>query len=250
MYLMQTLADANEDPANDERAGASLRELLDSFDFWFVPVVNPDGYAFTHSARRGNRLWRKNRSRRASSGGLFGLQSCVGADPNRNYDYHWMESGSSADQCDSTFAGATPNSELEVQLMSRLMLENSPRLFMYLTLHSFGQYILYPYGYARVDAHNHAELHAVALEGARHIEAVRGTKYEVGTPAKLIYSSAGGSDDFAHAKAGVRFVFTIELPDRGGRGFLSPASWILPVGRETLVGVDAMIRKAQELARS
>jgi hypothetical protein len=35
--------------------------LLDEFVWHLVPVLNPDGYDFTHSGRI-NRLWRKNRS--------------------------------------------------------------------------------------------------------------------------------------------------------------------------------------------
>ena len=38
--------------------------ILDEFDWYFVPVINPDGYAYTHSR---NRLWRKTRSSPANA---------------------------------------------------------------------------------------------------------------------------------------------------------------------------------------
>lgn len=41
-----------------------------------VPVLNPDGYEYTHTQ---DRMWRKNR---ASYGG-----ECVGVDLNRNFRY-------------------------------------------------------------------------------------------------------------------------------------------------------------------
>ena len=48
MYILETLV--NLPPEN------SLRK---SFDWYIVPVVNPDGYEYSHTT---NRLWRKSRS--------------------------------------------------------------------------------------------------------------------------------------------------------------------------------------------
>ena len=72
--------------------------LLDMFDFFILPVVNPDGwvrlylikittillftrYEFSHTT---DRLWRKNR---AFNPEVFGL--CRGVDLNRNFGYKW-----------------------------------------------------------------------------------------------------------------------------------------------------------------
>lgn len=52
--------------------------LLDSYDFYILPIVNPDGFVYTQTT---NRLWRKNRSA-APSG-----SSCLGTDINRNWSY-------------------------------------------------------------------------------------------------------------------------------------------------------------------
>ena len=54
---------------------------------------------------------------------------------------------------------------------------------------------------------------------------------------------AGGSDDWAKGGAGIKYSYTVELPDTGNYGFLLPASRIEGVGRETHAGVVAMLQK-------
>lgn len=44
------------------------------FDRHIVPVLNPDGYEYTHTC---DRMWRKNRARHEGA--------CVGVDLNRNF---------------------------------------------------------------------------------------------------------------------------------------------------------------------
>ncbi|KAA0195423.1 hypothetical protein HAZT_HAZT007528, partial [Hyalella azteca] len=48
--------------------------LLDDVDFYFMPSINPDGYAYTFT---------ETRSPNPGS-------PCVGTDPNRNWSFHWM----------------------------------------------------------------------------------------------------------------------------------------------------------------
>jgi murein tripeptide amidase MpaA len=55
--------------------------LIEEFDWYVLPVVNPDGYEFSHT---NDRLWRKTRSNIAKS-------NCIGVDGNRNFDSHWSE---------------------------------------------------------------------------------------------------------------------------------------------------------------
>lgn len=65
------------------------KEMLDNFDWYFVPVLNPDGYEYSHVS---DRVWRKTRSRSSSS-------SCRGVDPNRNYNYPFGGEGTSSNPC-------------------------------------------------------------------------------------------------------------------------------------------------------
>lgn len=217
--------------------GANLNQVDVSFlirqdyDFWFVPVVNPDGYVYTHTT---DRLWRKTRSK---SGGF-----CQGVDPNRNYPFHWGESGSSQYSCSETYAGPRPLSEPECELLADILDKNQIRIQAYFTLHAYSQLLLVPYGHQRVLPGNYDDLARIAQEGIDAIAAFRGTKYQFGTSAILLYPAAGGSDDYAHGRANILLSYTIELPDNGRYGFLLPPSEILPVGQETVIGLSAMIR--------
>lgn len=58
-----------------------IREIVDSLTWYILPVMNPDGFVYTHDLD-GDRLWRKTRSVH----NLF----CTGVDANRNFGYNWM----------------------------------------------------------------------------------------------------------------------------------------------------------------
>ena len=53
------------------------------------------------------------------------------------------------------------------------------------------------------------------------------------------YLANGGADDWARGEAGIKWVFLVELPDRGYHGFLLPASRIVPTAEMALAGVRA-----------
>ncbi len=55
---------------------SEITDLVDSYEWYFLPVANPDGYEYTFTNER---LWRKTRT-------LTGSAFCPGADPNRNWD--------------------------------------------------------------------------------------------------------------------------------------------------------------------
>ena len=64
---------------------------------------------------------------------------------------------------------------------------------LYLTFHTYGQYILYPWGYARRDAVDKKDLHRMGKIGANAAKRVSGHKYSVGSAAKMLYPAAGMS---------------------------------------------------------
>ena len=62
---------------------------------------------------------------------------------------------------------------------------------LYLTFHSYGQYILYPWGYAAVDANDANDLHSLGQTAAEAMRTVAGRAYSVGSAAKMLYPAAG-----------------------------------------------------------
>lgn len=116
-------------------------DLLLDFDWVIIPVVNPDGYEHTQTSSTA-RIWRKTRQPYRYAG-----LSCLGADPNRNFDFHWNEEGASSIPCMDTFAGPHAFSEPETIIVRDLMHSLVGRGIMYLTIHSYGNYLLYPWGW-------------------------------------------------------------------------------------------------------
>ncbi|CRK09591.1 hypothetical protein BN1708_002208 [Verticillium longisporum] len=73
---------------------AEVTALLNAYDFYVLPVVNPDG--FIHSQTT-DRLWRKNRQPRCN-------QACIGTDLNRNWPHYWnVTGGASDDPCAQSY---------------------------------------------------------------------------------------------------------------------------------------------------
>lgn len=72
-----------------------------------------------------------------------------------------------------------------------------------------------------------------------------GHQYTVGPSATTLYAAAGGADDWAKGVAGVKYSFTIELPDTGRYGFILPASHIQSVAKEALAAVLVLSQEVQ-----
>jgi hypothetical protein len=144
-------------------------------------VANPDGYEYTHT---NDRLWRKTRTINAGS-------SCVGVDGNRNFNFHWMESGSSSLPCRDDYAGPKPNSEPETQAMVDFLMSRSNNVKIYLTLHSYAQMWLVPWGYTSEKPADYYDMYVLAEKAVEALEKTRGTDYLLGTAQELLYISSG-----------------------------------------------------------
>ncbi|NXN31598.1 CBPA1 Carboxypeptidase, partial [Nycticryphes semicollaris] len=199
----------------------SVTAILDSMDIFFEIITNPDGFVFTHSS---NRLWRKTRSINAGS-------SCVGVDPNRNWDAGFGGSGSSSDPCSETYRGPYAHSESEVKAIVDFIRSHG-NVKSVISIHSYSQMLLFPYGYKRTPAAHHQELNELAKKAVSDLAAMYGTKYAYGSVADTIYLADGTTVDWAYDN-GVKYSFTFELRDTGRYGFLLPSTQIIPTATET-----------------
>ena len=157
-----------------------------------------------------------------------------------------METGASSNECSDIFAGPYPFSEPETAALRDFALEYKGNIHLYLAVHSFGQYILYPWGYTSALPENAPELHALGLRVEAAIRAVAGTAYTVGSSTNVLYAAAGASDDWMKAIGGIDLSYTLELPGGGISGFDLPASRIIPVVEETWEGIVEFQRYINE----
>ena len=207
-----------------------ITELVDSFEWIILPVVNPDGYEYTWDSVR---LWRKNR--RNNGNGTFGV------DLNRNWDIDFGGTGASANTNSDIYHGPSAFSEPETAAVSSFI-NNEPRIIAHIDFHCFSQLILYPWGYEGAPALTPTEnafYTQVSDDMAQAILNRFGADYTP-QPSIDLYPAAGTMGDWT-ADQGLRG-WTIELrPDAGTQsGFILPPEQILPVGIENLEAVKAM----------
>lgn len=116
--------------------------LLDSREIYVVPMVNPDG----HKKAEAGASWRKNTN---NTNGCTN-QNTLGTDLNRNYDTNFAGPGSSGNPCSSIYHGAFAEAEPETQAIANAMRALFPdpqdTTGVMITLHSFAEYVVWPWG--------------------------------------------------------------------------------------------------------
>lgn len=83
----------------------------------------------------------------------------------------------------------------------------------------------------------------------QNIKVLDNQVYSVGPSATLLYPAAGGSDDWAKS-IGIKYSYTIELRDTGRYGFVLPANFIEPTGKEAKAFVFTVSRAVANIRRN
>ncbi|XP_047432448.1 carboxypeptidase O [Mugil cephalus] len=218
------------------KTDAKMENMLWNMDFYVTPVLNVDGYIFSWTK---DRLWRKNRSPGPSP------SSCFGVDLNRNFDANWGTVGVSFNCSSNIYCGTKPASEPETQAVTDFVGSRKDDFLCFLTIHSYSQLLLVPYGHPDFTASNYYELMIVGLGAAEAIWKVHGMKYQVGTSPDVLYPNSGSSRDWARMQ-GIPYSYTFELRDNGTYGFELPEDQIQPSCEEAYSGALHIITYAHD----
>ncbi|KFP69947.1 Carboxypeptidase O, partial [Acanthisitta chloris] len=205
------------------KSDPKIRRFLQNLDLYVLPVLNIDGYIYSWEK---DRLWRKNRSPYMNG-------TCHGTDLNRNFNSSWGSVGVSFNCSSDVYCGPGPESEPETRAVARFIERKKSDILCYLTIHSYGQLILLPYGSTTKPSSNHEELMKVAQEAAAALKGKYGTSYKVGPTSLVLYNNSGSSRDWAHM-IGIPLSYTFELRDTGEHGFILPPEQIQPTCEETM----------------
>ncbi|ELU10131.1 hypothetical protein CAPTEDRAFT_219486 [Capitella teleta] len=212
---------------------SDAQDLVNSYVFYMLPVVNPDGYVYT----RTNRYWRKNRRPQN-----FG---CAGVDLNRNFDFRWGTEGVSSNPCSDIFCGTEGGSEPETQAVQNELQRLGGGIVAMVTMHSYGNMWMFPWGTTvghrgrNCDrASDHEDMKFVADRTADAIQQTYGTRWKRGNSCEVIYETSGGTDDYAKGVAGVKYSF---CPELRGRNFVVNKSEINKSFNEFYNGIKAML---------
>ncbi len=176
--------------------------ILDYNEIVISPQANPDGRKIAETGV----LWRKNTD---NDDGCTNPSSW-GVDLNRNYNFKWGVTGSSTNPCSETYRGPSAASEPETQAHQNLILslfpdqrgpgDNDPAPItatgILISLHSYSELVLWPWGWTSAPAPNAADLQAIGVKFAT---------YNGYTPQQswYLYPTSGTTDEYAYGQLGI-----------------------------------------------
>lgn len=181
---------------------ANVTKLVDSREIFVAPMVNPDGHVYDFQGNGEGKMWRKNR--RHNSNGTWGV------DLNRNYGFYWGTGGSSTDGSSDVYMGPSAFSEPET-VNVREFVRSQKRMTTLLTLHTFSELVLYPWGHSYdpigKGGVGKTEDFPVFEKMAKQMASWNGYTPE---QASSLYIASGDTTDWAYGELGI-FAFTFEL---------------------------------------
>lgn len=141
----------------------------------------------------------------------------------------------------SNYPGAFALSEPETYAVAKYMESFKYNLRLYLSVHSAGGLMLWPFGFDfHVFVKNWKEHETVGYIWADAIFKSTGIMYEVGNSAVILYTANGASDDFALAHANANLAYTIELPPSDYNWHDYPQDMIHDLAKGTFYGFRAL----------
>lgn len=202
---------------------AEVKYLVDNLELYFIPVVNPDGYAYNYfTYPGGGGMWRKNR--KDNGGGVYGV------DLNRNFGYMWAydDYGSSPNPGDETYRGPMAFSENESQNIRDFFM--AQKFKMAYNYHTYADQTLYPWCYqTRMTSDSLTE-----MDFTDHMMAQNG--YVTGPPGAILYNTNGDIMDWEYGDVASKpriICFTTETGNSND-GFWPLPYRIIPLAQENM----------------
>ncbi|MEJ5308970.1 MAG: M14 family zinc carboxypeptidase [Anaerolineae bacterium] len=185
--------------------------LLDEHMIYILTSANPDGH-IKNEAGQPWAYWRKNTHPYGSCS-----PTTYGVDLNRNSSFHWGGPGASTNPCDDTYRGPSAASESETMRLQSFVATLFPdqrgpadtdpapdnTTGVFITLHSYSNLVLWPWGDTYNPAPNAAQLQMLG----RRMASFNGY-----TPQQSsgLYPTSGATDDWAYGELGVA-AYTFEI---------------------------------------
>ncbi|KRZ33868.1 Carboxypeptidase B2 [Trichinella pseudospiralis] len=226
VYLLHQLAENYENTKE-------IQSILDKYNFYILPVVNPDGYDYSWKSER---FWRKSRSKHNCT---F-WSCCVGVDLDRNFKISINLQGH---PCRPDYPGPFPFSESETRAISKFLSKNQQHILLAISLHSFGKLLTVPYSFKSDEVENSN----FQTYTARHFLQATAfkNKFYTFTQAYNNYKfSIGQEMDWIRLFTNISLAYSIKLPPTPNEpyGFLLPEDYIVPVSIQAFEGILNMVK--------
>lgn len=220
-----------------QNGDAVVRNLMGRFEFHILPILNPDGYEFSHT---NNNMWRKSRRPNTNHN-----SNCIGTDLNRNYAFQWNTGGSSNDPCSDTYHGGTCANQcgafnnVETANLRTYMGTVTGRVRVQVDCHAYGNMWMHPYGYSTILPPQEPAMRTNGNAAVAAIRGVNGLNFAMGSIARVIYVASGSSCDWFYGTHGVIQAWA---PEVRGTSFQPPATNIGPSNNELWAGMIAQVQ--------
>ncbi|XP_063367645.1 zinc carboxypeptidase-like [Cydia amplana] len=229
-YLIKELAQA------ETSEDYEWKKLANTYDWYLIPVLNPDGYDYTHKQ---DRLWRKNRNQNAS------------VDLNRNFDESFGKYGSSLEPSSDSYCGPYPFSEPETQALSFFILPIRREVKYYFSIHAYGQRIIIPYEDRIQHLENFGEMENYSRQAIRKMYLRTHVKYSTGT----VYDTmgirmSGTSASWMKKQMKVKYAYTVQVRDNGTYGYALPNDQLRPMCEETKLMIQELMTAKPRYVRA
>jgi carboxypeptidase T len=220
LYMIDLLT---QNYGRSDGLGQRVTNIVNSREIWIIPVLNPDGAEYDIFGGAFHK-WRKNRQ-------TFDWTRKVGIDINRNFSFMWGTKGSAGKPGSGQYRGQFPFQATEAAVLRDFILarriNGTQQIKTVFNWHSYGEFIMWPYGYTKVDVPptmtvaDHTTFVALGTQMAR----LNGYRARQGSDS-YIYS--GDFPAWAYGEQRL-FVFTFEMHPKigagpAGGGFYPPAS--------------------------
>ena len=230
----------SEHLVNNYGIDADATWILDHHEVHLMLHTNPDGRKKAETGLS----WRKN-----TNNNYCANTNYRGADLNRNFAFQWACcGGSSSFTCDATYRGPSPASEPETQAVQAYLDaifpdQRGPNLTdpapsdatgVYIDVHSYGQLVLWPWGFTSGTAPNATALQTLGRKYAYFNSHTPQQSY-------ALYATDGTTDDHAYGNLGVA-AYCFEV----GTAFFQSCSYfestLLPANMPALIYAAKVVR--------
>ena len=213
-----------ENYGGTDALGQRVTNMVNHREIWIVPMLNPDGaeYDILDGAFHG---WRKNCQ--VNPGSIK-----IGIDLNRNWGFMWgCCGGSSPNPKSARYRGQYPFEAVEDAVLRDFILSRrvggEQQITTALNWHSYGEFIMWPYGYTKEDVPPTMTVddHETFMALAKHMASLNAYKAHQGSDS---YIYDGDFSAWVYGDQGI-FGLTIEMYPKWGSqagGFHPPDSVI------------------------
>ncbi|TSS60365.1 Carboxypeptidase A1 [Bagarius yarrelli] len=220
---------------------AELTDILNKYDIFLEIVTNPDGFQFTHTSVSAKTCTHPHthQKKRLSDSSRFHVTEPYVAQDTEAQSWLQLRAGASSKPCSETYRGPSAHSEPEVKAIVDFV-QSHGQIKAFVSIHSYSQMLLYPYGYTKTPCKDQAELHELAKTAITDLRSMYNTVYRYGSIINTIYQASGGTIDWTYNQ-GIKYSYTFELRDTGRYGFILPANQIIPTAQETWLALMAIM---------